>query len=241
MPDKRNFKIFIDFDGTITTQDVGEQMFLKFGDAREARKIVERWISKEITSTQSWELLCATISDFNEEEFDVFLDEIIIDPTFFEFERYCNENGIALFVLSDGLDYYINRIFSKNNLDHLNVYSNRMIKTDDNKIKPVFPYSDEECKMCANCKRNHIINNSSDDDITVYIGDGYSDTCPAQYVDYIFAKNSLLKFCEKERISYFPFNNFGEIKIMIEELRTRRRLRKRHQAELKRKEVYQQG
>ena len=45
----------------------------------------------------------------------------------------------------------------------------------------------------ANCKKNHIINHSSDDDITIYIGDGNSDKDAAQYCDFIFAKNDLLK------------------------------------------------
>jgi len=117
-----------------------------------------------------------------------------------------------------------------------------MLTFDSEKnLIPKFPFTDEECKICANCKRNHILNNSSEDDYTIYVGDGYSDTCPAQFVDFIFAKNSLLKFCEKERISYFPFSNFYDVTKRIDEMRNKKRLRKRHQAFLKRKEVYQQG
>ena len=44
----RNYKVFVDFDGTITKQDVGEQMFLKFGDAEEAQNIIEKWFKNEI-------------------------------------------------------------------------------------------------------------------------------------------------------------------------------------------------
>ena len=58
---------------------------------------------------------------------------------------------------------------------------------------------------CANCKRNHILNSSSDDDITIYIGDGWSDTCAAEHCDFIFAKKSLLKYCEAKWISILPF------------------------------------
>ena len=43
----RNYKVFVDFDGTITKQDVGEHMFLKFGDAEEARNIIEKWFKNE--------------------------------------------------------------------------------------------------------------------------------------------------------------------------------------------------
>ena len=106
---------------------------------------------------------------------------------------------------------------------------------------PTFPYTDEECRKCANCKRNHILANSSDTDFTVYIGDGYSDTCPAQYCDFVFAKNSLLKYCEVNRITYFPFTNFRDVQKRLNELVNKKRLKKKHQAELKRKQVYRQG
>jgi len=239
--ENRTYKIFVDFDGTISRQDIGENMFLRFGDPAEANRIIERWIKNEISSTESWKLLCATVKNFDVTEFELFLDEIEIDEGFVEFEKFCVKNKINIYILSDGLDYYITRFLSKFGLNHLTVYSNQLKFGEENKLIPSFPYSDEECTKCANCKRNHIISNSSDEDFTIYIGDGYSDTCPAQYVDFIFAKNSLLKYCEKERISYYPFGNFKEVRFRIEEMLKKRRLRKRHQAQLKRREVYLQG
>ncbi len=239
--ENRTYKVFIDFDCTITRKDVGEHMFLRFGDAQEAQNIIKRWINKEIPSTESWVLLCATIKNFDESMFKEFMNQIEIDPDLIEFIEYCERNKIDTYVLSDGLDYYINYILKKFGLERLTVYSNKLTFDENNNLIPIFPYTDEECKVCANCKRNHIINNSSDDDYSIYIGDGYSDTCPAQYVDYIFAKNSLLKFCEKERISYFPFTTFNDVTMRLEQMRNKKRLRKRQQAFLKRKAIYQQG
>ncbi|MBL1212346.1 MAG: MtnX-like HAD-IB family phosphatase [Ignavibacteriae bacterium] len=238
---KRNFKLFIDFDGTITNVDVGEAMFLKFGDPEESNNIIDRWIKKEITSVQTWQLLCKTVENFDAEIFDEFLSTISVDYSFFEFDEFCNVNNLDRWILSDGLDYYIERILSANNLRHIPLYSNKLGFDEHNNLVPEFPYTDEECRQCANCKRNHIINNSSDTDFTVYIGDGYSDTCPAQYCDFVFAKNSLLKYCEVNRITYFPFNNFSDVQKKLKELMNKKRLKKRHQAELKRKQVYLQG
>jgi len=236
-----NFKVFIDFDGTITKTDIGENMFLRFGDSDEAYSIIERWINKEISSTESWIFLCATIKNFDKYAFDNFINEIEIDNYFRDFYAFCQRNNIEMFVLSDGLDYYIKRFFANNKLEEIKFFSNKFSLGQDNNVVPVFPYLDEECSACANCKRNHIIENSSDNDITIYIGDGYSDTCPAQYVDYLFAKNSLLKFCEINRISYFPFNNFNDVQKILAQLITKKRIKKRHQAVLKRKEVYIRG
>jgi len=237
---EQKIKIFCDFDGTITTKDVGENMFLEFGNADEAYKIFQRWLRKEIDSAQEWRELLNLIKNLQSEKFDKFLQTIEIEYGFKEFVQFCNENNIELIILSDGMDYYIERILENNNFSDLRFYSNKLEFTEEGPIAS-FPYSDEECKDCANCKRNHLINNSSDDDITMYIGDGYSDTCPVQYADYIFAKKTLLKFCERERISYYPFRNFKDIIARIKPLLEKKRIKKRHQAELKRKAVYSLG
>ena len=234
------FKIFVDFDGTISQEDIGEEMFLEFGDSDEAKRIIERWIKKEITSIDTWTQLCATVKNFDESKFDLFLSRINIDPTFRSFVKFCESNNIEIMILSDGLDYYINKVLKREELTHIKAYCNKLTFVDGNLV-PQFPFTDEECKQCANCKRNHIIENSSDDDYTIYIGDGYSDACPVQYCDFIFAKKSLLKYCELNRISYWPYNNFFDVQKHLEILIGKKRLKHRHQAELKRKAVYIQG
>lgn len=237
----RKFKIFIDFDGTVTKKDIGEHMFLKFGDADKAYEIIKRWMNNEISSADTWVELCATVKNIDMAKFDSFLSEAEIEEGFSEFVEFCKMNNCEIKILSDGLDYYIDKILSDHGFNNIEYFSNKLVFDENNNLIPNFPYTDEECKICANCKRNHILNNSSDDDFTIYIGDGLSDTCPAQFVDFIFAKRSLLKFCEKNRISYFPYNNFYDIKNRLDELMKKKRIKKRHQAELKRREVYIQG
>ena len=236
----QQIKIFCDFDGTIATKDVGEHMFSEFGDSEKAYEIFQRWVRKEISAAQEWAELFDLVKDLTEEQFDKFLETIEIEYGFKEFVQFCEENNLELTILSDGMDYYIKKIFAINGFSNLVFYTNSMIFTEDGP-KAAFPHSDEECKDCATCKRNLIIENSSDEDITIHIGDGLSDTCPAQYVDYIFAKRDLLKFCERERISYYPFKNFKDVINRIKPLLEKKRIKKRHQAELKRKAVYAQG
>lgn len=241
MNENKNFKVFVDFDGTITRRDVGEAMFLEFGDADSANRIIQDWIDKNINAVQCWQQLCSSIKSLNIAAFDKFISDIEIDEGFVKFVGYCQSNNIEITVLSDGLDYYIKRILDKEKLNHLKVFSNQLIIDDNNNLVPVFPFTDEECDRCANCKRNHVLNLSSEEDYSVYIGDGWSDTCPAQYCDFIFAKNSLLKYCEMNRITFFPYTNFLDVIKRFEELRSKKRLKKRHQALLKRNEIFVQG
>jgi 2,3-diketo-5-methylthio-1-phosphopentane phosphatase len=237
----RSYKIFVDFDGTISQTDVGEAMFLRFGNLAKSKVWIDEWLNQKINSAELWKLLCSSVENFNEKEFDFFLDEIKIDPAFKKFVGYCETEGFELRVLSDGFDYYIHKILRREGLDHLEVYSNQLTLDKEKKLIPLFPFTDEECSQCANCKRNHILNFSSEDDYSFYIGDGNTDICPVQFCDFIFAKNSLLRFCEINRITYFPYSTFTDVIKRIDELKEKKRLKKRHQAELKRREVFIQG
>lgn len=237
---EKMFKIFIDFDGTISTADVGAGLVNTFGDPVRVAEIVKDWMENKITSPDSWLQMFATMKDFHPDKLDGFLTDYGIDHTFPGFVEFCEANKFEIRVLSDGFDFYINRFLERENLSHLEVYCNQSTFVNGFPV-PSFVWSDEECKFCGNCKRNHILTHSGDDDYIVYIGDGYSDKCPIEYCDFIFAKHDLLKYCEVNRITYFPFSDFDDVIKKLNELKSRKRLKKRHQAELKRKTIYMQG
>ena len=237
----KSFKIFVDFDGTISIPDIGEAMFLRFGDVEKSKAWIEDWMNDKLNSAQVWKLLCGTIKNFDENEFDRFLDEIRIDPGFKDFVSYCETEGFEIKILSDGFDYYISKFLQREGLGHLEVFSNRLTFDNEKNLIPLFPFTDEECSKCANCKRNHLLGFSGEEDYTFYIGDGNTDICPAQFCDFIFAKSSLLRFCEINRITYFPYSTFADVTKKIDELKIKKRLKKRHQAELKRREVFMAG
>ncbi len=235
---KQTLKVFVDFDGTITLEDVGEAIFKKFGETEKVKRIIEDLLSDKISSRQCWDELCDSVDNINKAELDEFIDLIDVDPTFIPFVKFCSENKIDMVVLSDGFDYYIDRLFNKAGLAGLKYYSNKLFVDEKGILKAEYPYFDVDSPTSANCKKNHIINHSSDDEYTVYIGDGNSDKDAAQYCDFIFAKDGLARFCSMERISFYPFKNFTEVQNKLTELMLKKNLRKRHQAQLKRKSAY---
>ncbi|MBE0570349.1 MAG: HAD-IB family phosphatase [Ignavibacteriaceae bacterium] len=235
---EKQFKIFLDFDGTITKNDVGEEIFTKILDENIVKKIVKDLLTDKISSRECWESLCGSALIKDKNEFDNFILSQEIEPTLHHFVEYCENNRFQLFVLSDGFDYYLEKILKRENLSHLNVFSNKLILNDDGKLIPSFPYYNADCRSSANCKRNHIIENSDEDEFTIFIGDGNSDIDAIQYVDFIFAKDDLLKYCEVQRITYFRFKNFDDVILRMNELLSKKRLKKRHQAELKRREAF---
>lgn len=232
------FKIFVDFDGTITREDTGDAIFSKFGHTETVQQVISDLLGDRISAKDCWLKLCESVGSINKNELDNFILGIEIDTTFHSFVEYCKKNNFDTFILSDGFDYYINIILQREQLGFIPVFSNKLEINEKSKLTPSFPFYDSGCTSSANCKRNHIINNSADDEFTVFIGDGNSDKYTVHFCDFVFAKDDLLKYCERERISYFPFNNFNDVIERMEILRQKKRLKKRHQAELKRRNVY---
>ena len=238
---KRVYKMFVDFDGTITQQDIGEQIFLQYGNTERAEAIIKSISLRELTSVEGWKALFGILNPVSIDELTDFVRSFKIDEAFHRLVSFSREQKIEMVILSDGFEFYIKTILERENITGIPIFSNRLIDNGSGKPEPVCPYRDEVCKDCANCKRNHIIENSGDDEFTIYIGNGSSDVCPAQYCDFIFAKDSLRKFCEKEKVTFFPYDNFNDVVSRLETLFSKKRLKKRHQAELKRKTLYKQG
>jgi len=201
-------RVFCDFDGTVAVNDVGNLLFRTFTDGS-WRESVERWIRGEISSRTCLEAECALVRA-TEEELDRFARAQEIDPHFPAFVQQCRENDIPVTILSDGLDFYIERILAKYNLSDVPFFSNHLV-LDHGKLTPEFPYFDEGCGKCGNCKIFHIMQAKQPDEHVVYIGDGYSDRWAAEKADSVFAKKDLMKCCREQGIACYEYSDFGDV------------------------------
>lgn len=245
-------RVFSDFEGTITLHDVGDAMFERFGGDR-CRRIVREYREGRMSAVDCFRNECGACGPVNLADLDSFLDEQPIDRTFIEFVRFYRAEGLACYVVSDGMDYYIKRILDRCGAKDVPFFANvlQFIPVDGTervRFQPRFPYRDEVCDRCACCKRNHLLTMSADDDIIVYIGEGYSDRCPARYADIVFAKDDLLRYCRDENISYYEYDNFSDIIRRLRNILAARHpdgsfagLRKRRRAEIARRDIYLGG
>ena len=67
----RKIKVFVDFDGTITLEDVGEAIFRRFGNAEQVKRIIEDLLSDKISSRQCWDELCDSVNFINKYEIEI--------------------------------------------------------------------------------------------------------------------------------------------------------------------------
>lgn len=208
--------IFSDFDGTLAQNDVGEAFVKSFGDWPECEKAVQRWLRGEISSREYY-AVAAFAMRVNQKQLNDFCDAQPLAHGFSEFAAFCQRQSWPLCVLSDGLDYYIQRVLSRHELD-LPVFANHLEFSPPDRIELSFPYFKHSCGKCANCKGYHVRRLAMPKEKIVYIGDGYSDRCGAQEADIVFAKHDLAKWCEEMQVKYFHYENFEQVLSRLQNL-----------------------
>src|SRR6516225_194481 len=111
-------RVFVDFDGTITRNDVGDVMFETFGGPVCA-EIVAAYRDEKLSAVDCFRKESEACGDVDRGRLDGFLDEQEFDASFPGFIGFCRANGIPCTVLSDGMDYYIRRILDRAGLHEL--------------------------------------------------------------------------------------------------------------------------
>ena len=228
--------VFSDFDATISLEDTGLAMMRHLSREKNALawELEHRWREGEIDSmkclAEQWALI-----DWSEAELLSFIDALPIDPAFDDFAHRVQALGARLVIVSDGLDLYVHRILRREGFatrdgaaaeplsfppsyeeggqggrDSLTVYANHAEMTDHGLVI-TFPYGDEACSDCGNCKRKHLRDLRRLYERVIYIGDGFSDRCASQEADILFAKSHLAEMCEAEGRDYVPFECFADI------------------------------
>ncbi len=234
---KKNISVFVDFDGTITKQDIGDKLFIDFGEFEPWHTML---VNGEIDIRSYWQKLVASLDkNLTFEKIADYALGFEVDHYFKNFASFCKAKGYKLNIVSDGFDAYIKPIMKELGLDDIPLFINKLIKTDSG-FSPEFPGASESCNcLSASCKRNAILVNSGSDDIIVFVGDGYSDFCAAEHSDIVFAKKHLAAYCNKHRIPHYPWSTFFDVYRLLDDIQKKNKFRRRHQAFLKRKKAFE--
>jgi len=210
--------LVIDFDGTITTEDVGLQIITEFGLAGWDEGIV-RYRSGEFGSRELHEWEAAYLSSAQESDMQDFAREKgEIRPGFKELIAYARSHDIPLEIASSGWSFYIDAILGKFELTEVPYISAKADFTLGDVA--VFAPSPRAtlCDINGICKCDRVRPLQSDDYKVVFIGDGLSDFCVSEQADVIFATRSLRKHCEDNQIEFTPFEDFHDVLRALEEL-----------------------
>lgn len=226
---KGKLRLFVDFDGTITSNDVGDALFTTFGSFE---PLHSNLLQGKHTVAEYYQLAASMLqAEATPEAVQAFAVAQEVDPYFLALCAWCKDHDVDITVVSDGFDVYIDPILHHIGANALPRFCNTLTY-DGSQWTASFPGASESCScFCASCKRNVLLTLAGPDDVIVYIGDGRSDTCAAEHADIVFAKGTLARYCETHGVAHHHFRSmFTVIQILDRRLREHD-LRPRKQAE----------
>ena len=202
--------IVSDFDGTITTEDSLYGFFEEYATDKWT-EIEQLWVENKISSKECLLRELELVPNLSEALIDEFTSRIELDSRFKEFIENIKSCGLDFVVVSDGIDYFINKILENHGVKNIKIISNHA-KFKNGKFELTFPNDYKGCKNDAGtCKCKVVSDLRKTYDRIIYIGDGVSDYCVSGRADILYAKKSLLNHCMEHGIKNLPFENFGDI------------------------------
>lgn len=202
------WNILCDFDGTISVEDVIDSLLDRFG--RPGWEALEQdWRAGRIGSRECMSGQVALL-DMKRDDLDAHLDGLWIDHAFPAFVSRAVELNTPIRVVSDGLDYAIHRILGRYGLDHLPLAANHLAPaTPPRQWQLTSPFQAEGCRS-GTCKCACVAQARTSGAKTLLIGDGASDFCAADRVDFVFAKHRLIEHCRAAGIPYVAITGFED-------------------------------
>jgi 2-hydroxy-3-keto-5-methylthiopentenyl-1-phosphate phosphatase len=204
-------RVFVDFDGTISLEDTTDVILERFADP-EWRKVEAEWLAGIIGSRECLSRQIDLVHA-SPDELDSVIEDVPLDPHFPELVALCRGHGVALTVVSDGLDRIVTKMLSRAGID-VPILANRLEWLGENRWRLAFPYEAGDCRSQAgHCKCRALAEEANT--IRILIGDGRSDFCAAETADLVVAKGALAEHCQASGLAYIVFGNFAGATTLI--------------------------
>jgi len=213
----RKWLLLVDFDGTVTDRDadfvIADAALGPQGAALYA-PLVESYERLEIGTREYFERLLDLLR-IAPDQLVRCAKAVALRPGFDLLVRWCREAGVALRIVSEGLDLYIEPILRRHGLGHLELSCNRA-QFDGRRYRILPPPQAEPCARCLNCKGEHVRRAQSAGLAVALIGNGASDLCAARLADLVLARDGLIDRCREQGIPHVTWRDFEEALAALE-------------------------
>ncbi len=195
----------MDYDGTITQDDLLDTIAREFGDPAVYQEVEEGIhegrISLQECITREYEPVTMPLAEVVE----WVHANVRLRPGLRALVELARERGWRVVVLSSGFEELIRPTLERECVD-VEIVANRV---DALPTGWVVHWRDETvCATCGEaCKRSALPGEGE----IVYVGDGISDRCAALASDRIFAVRGLAAWLDEQGVAYEPFRDFHDV------------------------------
>ena len=207
--------VLIDFDDTAAQQNVAEMLLKRFGDST-WQDVRRQFRAGNITLKEYQEITFRNIQADRSAMQAYVKQNANLRPHFKELSDHCQAEGIPIAIVSQGLDFYIEALLEKEDLQKIPVYA---VETHFNahEISYQYRYSRPGQERQGNSKGLVVDKYRQDGHFVFYAGDGISDFEAAPRVDMLFAHRTLAEKCASENIPFRPFTDFSDMLQAVQE------------------------
>ena len=200
------YVVLSDFDGTVS-QDLNFLIYEKFASV--GLYYADLWEEGIIGTVEELLNTFATV-DASQSEIKGEIKKAYFDPHFAEFVSLCMEEGLEVAIVSDGLEWSIQTLLTHHKVPDIEIFANKIYFEEDG-FRFDFPWRHDRCPLSGVCKPLIIEKFQAEGKSVIYIGDGRTDHDAVHEADIVYAKDSLITYCQEENvpaIEYQNFNNF---------------------------------
>jgi 2,3-diketo-5-methylthio-1-phosphopentane phosphatase len=205
--------IVVDFDGTISLDDVSDGLFDAFA-APGWKEIDLEFEAGEIGSRECIERQAALLRGTPEELTAYAVEHFPLDPTFAPFVAWAHGHGIEVSVASDGLGLHLVPMLAAAGIGDLPIVTNVAVANDGWRME--FPNAHPVCVYCGSCKMNATLRARERAGPTAFVGDGHSDAFGALFADVVFAKRFLAEHCRAQGMPFVAWDSFEDVRAALE-------------------------
>jgi 2-hydroxy-3-keto-5-methylthiopentenyl-1-phosphate phosphatase len=210
--------IQIDFDGTVTEEDVSFLLLDTYVGSK-WREYLKEYTSGDISVGAFNKKVFGMMQADRKTMTDFVLnsDRVKVRPGFSELLDYCREKGFRVVIVSNGLTFYIEAILNSLGINGLEIHAAeniffpggvnvRYLGPDGREVDAGF----KETYTDMLCKQGYEV---------IYLGNGTSDIYPSRKSRHVFATDDLLKRCQEEKLKHYPFKDFFDVIKQLKKLK----------------------
>jgi 2-hydroxy-3-keto-5-methylthiopentenyl-1-phosphate phosphatase len=203
--------VLVDFDGTITVRDVGDEVIEKFAEPG-WNEALDRYRAGKLNVRELWAYDIGLLrKDREKAAVEHSVNFAQIRDGFSELVQYCKSRDIPIKVVSSGMHFYVDAILAAHGFGDLPRARPFVEYDGEGHGVMTMPEGLQDCGMTALCKCDRVWSWRRKGYRVMFVGDGVSDQCAVGQADVVLATGRLRGVCESKGIEHTPFESFGEV------------------------------
>jgi 2-hydroxy-3-keto-5-methylthiopentenyl-1-phosphate phosphatase len=210
------WSVCCDFDGTVCLPDSCDYLLSRFAAPEWKTLDADVWAGR-LTEREAFPRQMALLRVTWDEACAALAEGVRIREGFPAFVEFCRKREVPLTILSSGLEELIRELLRREGVTDIAIEAHH-VAIDHDGWRVILRDGPRLAEHCSHCKCVSVEAERAAGRKVVYIGDGYTDLCPVERADVVFATGKLARACAENGREFAPFETFYDVERKLGEL-----------------------